>query len=188
MKRLAGAALAVAMLALPGPTRASDGPNDAFIAGYAAAVIEREFSVKSAGLSVADGHVTFPAAALSPDERGQLIKALTAIQGVRDVTLTDGQATVGAAAKPIEGVRVDGGHAVTLTTASTAPSTPADQSAAATTVTADDHALQLYLGAGRTFAPLHADPRWPHLYASYNHYDLDTGNTHLQDVANVGFG
>ncbi|MGN6626634.1 MAG: hypothetical protein ACTHLN_08440, partial [Tepidisphaeraceae bacterium] len=100
--------LAAALLAVPasswaasGPSAADSKPDDRYIAGYAAAVLEHEFSLRSEGLVVADGHVRYPEANLGSSERGELVKALGAISGVKDVTL---YAPPAAPASPLESI------------------------------------------------------------------------------------
>ena len=177
---------------MPALSLAADPPNDAFIAGYAAAVLEREFSVKSTGLAVHDGHVTFPATAVGPGERAQLLKSLGAIPGVRDITLTDVDApNTGPALTPEERVQVNPSSTPTTPKTSFGDGVPTTAPSAVdggVALTTDDQPLKLWLGPGRTFSPILADPRWPHLFASYNHYDVDKADTRLSDVGSVGFG
>jgi Protein of unknown function (DUF1207) len=49
-----------------------------------------------------------------------------------------------------------------------------------------------FLSTGRLFEPLLADPRWPHFFATYDHYlqdrDRPAGTDALVQVGSVGFG
>ncbi|MGC4033819.1 MAG: DUF1207 domain-containing protein [Tepidisphaeraceae bacterium] len=174
-------AAALAFLSLPVVTLAADVPNDSFIAGYAAAIMERELAIKAEGLSVSDGHVTVIRPPLSPAEQSQLIKVLSAIPGVKDVTIRqEGDARTAEPRKPIE--------PAVVRSPTTSPAVASEQSGTSeTSVSSGETPLSLYLGIGRSFEPIIADPRWPHFYASYNHYDKG-GQPELTDVASVGFG
>ena len=61
--------------------------TDAYIAGYAAAVLEQTFHVSSASLQVQDGELQLNAEDLTGVDQDQLMKALLQIQGVRHVEL-----------------------------------------------------------------------------------------------------
>lgn len=180
-RRSLAVAAVVASLSLPAVSLAADGPNDSFIAGYAAAIMERELAIKADGLTVLNGSVTVTRPPLSPAEESQLIKVLSAIPGVKDVTIRqESDVRTAEPRKPIE--------PAVVRTPSTAPVAGGETAAnSETSVTTGETPLSLYLGIGRSFEPILADPRWPHFYASYNHYDKG-GQPGLSDVANVGFG
>lgn len=182
------AAAATAALTFPNGARAADGPSDSFIAGYAAAVLERELSVKADGLSVVDGHLTLRTTQLSPQDRTQALKVLASVPGVKEVTINDEPPA--SAAKPLTALRVPDANAGSTTTPASAATATSDAApdAGETRITTEPEPLTLFLGAGRTFMPLLADLRWPHFFASYNHYERDTGTTDLGNVASVGFG
>src|ERR1043166_5773461 len=61
--------------------------TDAYIAGYAAAVLEQTFHLSSASLQVQDGELRLDAADLTGVDQDQLMKALLRIRGVRHVEL-----------------------------------------------------------------------------------------------------
>jgi len=69
------------------PRRA--GADDAYIRGYAVAVVQREFNVAPDAVAVNDAVVTVKAD-LTNTERDRLKKILRAIPGVRDVKLVEG--------------------------------------------------------------------------------------------------
>lgn len=146
-------------------------PDDRYIAGYAAAVLEREFALKSEGLVVVDGEVRYPNRGFGTLEREQLLKSLGAIPGVKKVSLVDNRVAENPSVPKDQPVRV-----ATKPSEAPAPVAPGN-----------DDPLTLYLSPGRLFEPLIADPRWPHFYASYNYYDK-SGATDLGNVASVGFG
>jgi len=146
--------------------------DDRYIAGYAAAVLEREFALKSEGLVVVDGEVRYPNRGFGTLEREQLIKSLGSISGVKRVVLVDNTPVAKDPSIPkTQPVKV--ASAVGAVPQPVAP--------------ASDAPLTLYLSSGRLFEPLIADPRWPHFYASYNHYS-QSGDANLGNVASVGFG
>jgi len=71
----------------PTPTYRSTHPrDDAFLAGYAAGVLEREFSLSADGLMVKDGQVHLPDRGFGRLEREEIARLLRAIPGVRGVT------------------------------------------------------------------------------------------------------
>jgi len=62
--------------------------NDAFIAGYAAALLEHEFNIPSASLRVQQGVITLTINKMSKKRRDQISTSLKAIKGVVDVELS----------------------------------------------------------------------------------------------------
>ncbi len=142
--------------------------DERFIAGYAAAVLEREFSLKSEGLQVVGTEIRYPSRGFGTLEKQQLIKSLSSIPGVTKVTLVEDAAVV--------------------EQSSTRPVAVADEPGQRPTpvAPAKDEPLTFYLDTGRLFEPLIADPRWPHFYASYHYYDKSGGE--VEHVGSVGFG
>ena len=174
--------LAAALLAAPSLSWAAV-PDDSFIAGYASAVLQREFSLRPEGLVVADGHVRYPAANLGTSEREELIKSLGAIQGVKDVTLYPPEPGA------VEGTLLEKTAATFTPQPSTQPVSVASSPDGPLTAVAlaSDSPETSFLGIGRTFEPLMADPRWPHFFAEYQKYD-ESGTINLRDAVSVGFG
>ncbi|MBC7783374.1 MAG: DUF1207 domain-containing protein [Burkholderiales bacterium] len=160
-------AAALTALVVSGTLQAAS--DERFIAGYAAAVLEREFSLRSEGLEVVGTEIRYPARGFGTLEKQQLIKSLSAVPGVTKVVLV-GEEKV---------VRDSGRRPVTAASGTGDPGRPV--------TVASDEPLALYLSTGRLFEPLLADPRWPHFFASYNYYDQD-GGAGIEHVGSVGFG
>jgi len=138
-------------------------PDDRFLAGYAAAVLEREFSLRATGLVVVAGEVRYPDRGFGTLEREQIEKSLRAIPGVRSVTIIP---ATGDAASNLD---------------------PAQPS-----LRADAEPRTAFLAPGRLFDALLADPRWPHFYAAFDYYLEDGargGSTKkIEQVGSAGFG
>ncbi|MBI4183456.1 MAG: DUF1207 domain-containing protein [Proteobacteria bacterium] len=170
--RAAGALAAVALAVLaPLAARAAiPERSDAFLRGYVTAVLERELRVASAGVRVEAGVVTVPAAGLAEVSPETLVAALAGIEGVRRVVL----APKAASAAPPEPPAAPG------LGAGAAQAAPADEGAARRP--APEAGI---LPRGRLFAPVLADPRWPHFSAAYHAY---MGDSELDNVAATSFG
>lgn len=142
-------------------------PNDAYIAGYAAAIAERDFNIPHASLTVQDGVVQLHSDEFSAVDRSQLMKALRTVPGVVRVEfLTRGQidaSETGAPETPLV-VRQD-----------------QQQITAELSSTEEGH----FLPRGYLFDQLTADPRWPHFSVAYryNMSDKELGST---GAANFG--
>jgi hypothetical protein len=135
--------------------------EDSYISGYASAVLEREFDVKSATVTVKDGVVTLVADELPGDSRDKIVSSLKAIRGVVRVEIAKGE--VGAASKPATATREGG------------------------TTSARVGRPQFVFLSRRDmlFRPLLADPRWPHFSVAYHHYIDDP---ELKTVGSTSFG
>ena len=81
--------------------------EDSYISGYASAVLEREFDVDSATVTVKDGVVTLVEDELPSDSLDKIVSSLKAIRGVVRVEIAD-QPRVDAASRPATASR-DGG-------------------------------------------------------------------------------
>ena len=164
LKAVSFAMWIVCCLALT-PARAA-APNDAYITGYATALLEREFRVPNASLQVQNGVIRVSAADLSGVNQPQLIKSLSTIPGVVQVEL-NGQ-TQALTSAPMDQQR---------------PSTLQHDGMAmkAETTTAEAS----FLPQGYLFDQLSADPRWPHFSVAYQYYisDKELGSA---GVANFG--
>ena len=188
LRRLIGPVAAAVALLSPLPAPAAEPVNDGFIAGYAAAVLERELSLKADGLRVSGGHVQYTGPALPSEQKAQLLKVLASVPGVKDVTVVDDSRETVPAARSLDDATprlFPPSSSQPVNTQSNTTATPADGGAA---VEAADEPMTLYFGAGRTFSPLLADPRWPHFFASFNYYDRDTSSAELRGAGSVGFG
>jgi hypothetical protein len=150
--------LALVLALASGAAAASD--DDAFLRGYAAAVLEREFRITAPSLRVEHGVISLSRGDLAGADEAQVVGALAAIRGV---------------------ARVDVRDAVTI--AAPPPIPPA-----APTTTPPRVLRQFEVGVmpgGFLFDPLIADPRWPHFAAAYQYY-VNEGD--LRQVGAVSFG
>ena len=158
MKRCAIAACAAALLLCAGAVRAQHG--DAFLTGYATAVIERDLGLAVVSLEVRDGVAYVVVRNLGEQPADRITAALTRIEGIERVEVTEAEASE----EPEEPA-------------------PAEPAPAKPEVEPPD-ALEL-LPRVELFEPLIADPREPHFSASYNWYLDDPELTH---VARATFG
>src|SRR5262249_27756636 len=143
MNRTTSCARMLALLAVP-PAAAAPG-DDSYIAGYAAAVLEREFSLSAPSLRVQNGVLSVAAADLASADRARVVAQLEKIPGVaRVVVLEPG------AAAPVP------------------PPTPV----AELPQVLSEWQVGVMPG-GVLFKPLIADPRWPHFSAAHQHYFND---------------
>ena len=143
--------------------------DDNYIAGYAAAILEREFRVTSDSLRVRDGVITLNIRDLASVNREQIATALSNIQGAVRVEILD------AAQQP-------------LTVASGSPSQPPTTAQVQNRKEAKTRAVSSefgFLPSGQLFTPLLADPRWPHFSATYRYYISDEELDHAS-VADFG--
>jgi Protein of unknown function (DUF1207) len=137
--------------------------DDGYIEGYAAAILQREFSLAPPSLRVQHGVITIDAADLASVDQAAVLAQLERIPGVARVELRS------PGAPP--------------------PAVPAAQPAPPPAVepplrVASDHQLG-FLPGGVLFKPLIADPRWPHFSAAWQHY---FGDPQLKDAVAVSFG
>ncbi len=159
-RRLRGSARAGALaiwLALVPTGTADAGPaEDAYIAGYVTAILERELDVKGSKVTVKDGVVTVEAAGLPQSDHEKLVATLSKIAGVTRVMVVE-LAQPPAAAPPA---------------AAPLPTTAATPSGTAVESEVPRRGLEI-LPKGLLFAPLIADPRWPHFSAVYQRFHED---------------
>jgi hypothetical protein len=153
-------ALVVTLAGTPLMVVAQPATDDAYIAGYATAIIERELRAGPRPLRVEGGVVTVDGTGLDEADRVRLLEALRAVRGVLRVEV------VTALPEPRE-VRetrvVPGvGRMKVLEDLQTG-----------------------VLPGGQLFKPLIADPRWPHFAAAHQYY---LNERDLTNVAAVSFG
>jgi len=115
--------------------------DDAYIAGYATAVLERELKLTARSLRVRNGVVTIEAGELGGVDAARVAEALSRIRGFVRLEVVAG------GPRPAE----------TTPVTVTAPK-----------VLKEYHAG--VLPGGQLFQPLIADPRWPHFAAAYQYY------------------
>ncbi|RJQ48614.1 MAG: DUF1207 domain-containing protein [Nitrospiraceae bacterium] len=140
--------------------------DDGFIRGYAAAVLEREFHVTLPSLRVEDGIIRLNSEEIQAAERERIITELLNIKGVKRVELTGReQEKISETVPAVESQAQEQGSLKA-----------SEQDAHEKT----DQSRNRYL-----FAPLIADPRWPHFSMSYQHY---TDNGELTNVFAASFG
>lgn len=156
-------AWALAVMVTPAGATPTD---DAYLQGYAAAVLERELGMGGRSLAVHEGVVTVSAAGLRTEDRGKVITALSSIRGVVRVVLVE-RAELSTQAVP----------------AGSAPARATPEPAVDGTI-----GRRLPTGglpAGLLFDPVLADPRWPNFSVGYQRY---VGDREFRDVAAVSFG
>ncbi len=141
--------------------------DDSFIAGYATAVLEREFDVTAPSLSVKDGVVMVKAKDLENSPRRKVISALSNIQGVARV----------------EVLQPEPQTSNTDPVPSPQPSRPTQETEQKEAEISPSNSV--ILPQGRLFDPLIADPRWPHFSATYQYYMDDE---ELKNVGATSFG
>jgi Protein of unknown function (DUF1207) len=139
MRRGGGLLVLLALLAFAGAAAAAP-QSDAWLEGYAAAVLERDLGLTVPSLRASQGVITLSAAELGAVDRTRVLSALRAIRGVRGVEIAEGPPTAPRAEAPTAPPRGP-------TEWQTGP-----------------------LPGGTLFRPLVADPRWPHFAASYQRY------------------
>lgn len=144
--------------------RAQQPQDDTFLAGYVAAVLEREFHIAQATVRVQQGVVTVTTP-LGAVDRDRVLEVLGVLPGVTAVRLTDAEPT-----PPQPPLR---------------PLPAIERTADATVAEIDGGGSTFLLQRPLLFAPLLADPRWPHFAAAYHSYH---GNDELDNVASVSFG
>ncbi|MFI5008326.1 MAG: DUF1207 domain-containing protein [Solirubrobacterales bacterium] len=147
--------------ALAGPA------EDSYIAGYVTAILERQLDVKGSKITVKDGVVTVEAAGLPGSDREKLVTTLSTIAGVVEVVVVDlrqAPATAPPATSPL-------------------PTTAATPGGPAVEAEVPRRGLEV-LPKGLLFAPLIADPRWPHFSAVYQrfHEDARLGNAAIASL------
>ena len=160
------AALLMASAAAAAPT------EDAFIAGYAAAILEREFSLTAPTMRVQDGVITLAAAELGAADRARVVAQLQRIPGVKRVVVLEAGAPPLPGAAPLPGMAPP-------------PSAPAPTSTASEPLRILSDWQVGWLPGGVLFKPLVADPRWPHFAAAWQYYINDK---QLGNVGAVSFG
>jgi hypothetical protein len=144
-------------------------PDDAFIAGYASAVLQREFGVSASRITVKGGVVQVDAETLATPEGARLRAALSEIPGVTGVAVREASVPPPPAAAP--------GLAPPATVAGSPPAAAAP----ATAVLADQGGQ--VLPRSNLFEPLIADPRWPRFAAAYRYYLDDPDVEHAGAVS-----
>jgi hypothetical protein len=163
--------LALSLLT-PAPTLAAT-PDDAYLTGYAAAVLAREFDLPARSLRVQGGAVTVTESDLTGTDRERVMTTLSRIPGVTRVEVLTAPplpppSTSSAAGTPEPSAVLPGAAVADGAPPATKPEYQTG-----------------WLPGGILFKPLIADPRWPHFSATYQYY-ID--NRQFDNVAAVSFG
>jgi Protein of unknown function (DUF1207) len=167
---MAAISLTLTMLT-PVPASAAP-PDDAYVAGYAAAVLEREFNLPAPSLRVRGGALTVAESDLAGADRALVVTTLSRIPGVNQVEVLTAPALAPSSSAGTRGsVRGDVPEGIPASDEARPRTTPEYQIG--------------WLPGGILFKPLIADPRWPHFSAAYQYY-ID--NRQLENVAAVSFG
>lgn len=129
--------------------------DDSFIRGYAAAVLEREFDIPAGSIDVQDGVIFLNPSSVEPEKHGNVVSELLSIKGVTRVEIT-GEDQKGRDEAVIVGSQQK-----------TKAESPAEAKA-------EDY-MQKSRGGRREklFAPLMADPLWPHFELAFQYYGED---------------
>ena len=149
------------------PDVAAASSEDAFIAGYATAVLERDFKVRAPSLRVTEGLLTVTEQDLAGADREAVLRALSGIRGVLRVAVRSADP---AAPGPASSIALQA---------------PAADLGPNTVGAVSDLLPAGWLPEGHLFRPLLADPRWPHFSASYNYHINDPT---IRSAGTVSFG
>jgi hypothetical protein len=105
-------ALLPGLLAGPVPAAATTAaaPTDAYVAGYAAAILEREFNVRAPSLRVAGGVVSVSAADLADADRARVVAALSEIRGAARVEVRETEQAPRPGTEPLPTGALPGGQ------------------------------------------------------------------------------
>ena len=158
MRRRGMAWFVMGMTPLLWQTDAGADDGDAFIAGYATALLERDFAMTGVSLRVEKGIITLHSLDLLGREREKVIASLSRIRGVRGVRILEPDQPQPGRAEP--------------------PGIPLPS--------ARGGGWQ-FLPDNRIFDPLVADPRWPHFSVSYGRV-IQAGAPDLRDVGMISLG
>jgi hypothetical protein len=168
--RRVGAVIVVAwvIFAFVNSSAAETTSQDAFIAGYASAILEHDYHLERTSLTVKDGIITVTTQGLGAAEKESVLESLKKIQGVREVHFNN-------AVPPVrEEINVP---------------TTAPEGGLQTVLSPHPWT---FLAPTSVFDPLLADPRWPNFSAAYNRYighaQNDQPGKNSRDAGNVSFG
>lgn len=183
MNRLAIALVASLFLTLGSSALAgATATDDAYSAGYAAAVLEREFGVTAPSLRVRDGVLTLAASELGGADGAKVEAALSRIRGVRRVVVLTAPPTPGSPAGVTAPARISA--SASASASANGPATSGASAPESPIQPADVPGFEI-LPAGLLFRPLLADPRWPSFATTIRRY-LD--DSKWETVAAVSLG
>lgn len=152
--------------------------GDAYIAGYVAAVLEREFRLTGPSFEVQDGVITVYAGDLNEVQQDKIASVLAGIRGVTAVRVTSGGPpdNAGAVTPPADAVPPSAQPAE--------PEGKPEAPVAAAALADKEKGIEV-LPRGNLFDPLIADPRWAHFSASYQYFNNDE---EVEHAGSVSFG
>jgi hypothetical protein len=78
----------------PAPAPATPAPEDPYLAGYAGAVLEREFKLHRSAVTVRDGVLVLDGAQLAGADRARVVATLAGLPGVARVEVREAAATI----------------------------------------------------------------------------------------------
>jgi len=133
--------------------------DDRYLAGYAGAVLEREFHLKRGAVMVRDGVVTLRAVDLKGADTDAVLTSLLGIPGVSRVVILEVE----------QGFTYEPQRPLIVTQKEKA----------------EVKGEGILFPGTKLFAPLIADPRWAHFSVSYHHYINDEK---LKNVGSTSFG
>lgn len=142
-------------------------PDDSYLTGYAAAILQREFHVTGLSLRVTNGVITVRAEDIAGIDRQKVVTALSGIPGAVRVEVLETEPTP-PGARPDRSSQAAGPDPSSGGQPASSPPLPVG-----------------WLPEGHLFSPLLADPRWPHFSAAYHRY---LGDGQFRDVGAVSFG
>jgi hypothetical protein len=173
-----GALMVMAAPAGAATPQAETRGGDAYIAGYVAAVLEREFRLTGPSFEVQDGVITVYAGDLNEVQQDKIASVLAGIRGVSAVRVTAGGPPdgTGAATPPADAVPPSAQPAE--------PEAKPEAPVAAAALADKEKGIEI-LPRGNLFDPLIADPRWAHFSASYQYFNNDE---EVEHAGSVSFG
>jgi len=178
---LVGAMAVSIRLAVAAAVPAAD---DSYIAGYVAAILEREFRISEPAFDVSGGVVTVYAGALSDVQQDKIASILAGVRGVRVIRVTDGgPPSVSHEDRPGAPDAPDAPDAVVESVPSSPPAAEKERLVIATEEGNKDGVE--VLPRGNLFDPLIADPRWAHFSAAYQYFVDDE---EISGAGAVSFG
>jgi hypothetical protein len=130
--------------------------RDSFIAGYAAALMQRVFNIDYSDIEVRDGVVSIEASGITQEDLEDIVRELHSIKGVRDVK--------------VRGVETDG---------------YASGGISKTSVTGEQDRPAGFMRGRQLFKPLIADPLWPR-FSGTRGYFTDGGGLENVVQASIG--
>lgn len=140
-----------AFLFFPFSSRAST-PDDTYLTGYAAAILERDFHISRDAVRVSAGVITVRAESVPESAREKIMQALATIPGAVRVEM-----------------RAQGRELASAPATAPSPLTESVDQGRPDSALAETG----FLPGGYLFDQLSADPRWPHFSVAYRYYLSD---------------